>query len=189
MSRSDDEETLRAWELLRADAVYDCRVFSVIKRLSRSGRTGRTHDVYVLKTPDWVNIIPLTTDGQVVMIRQFRHGVADVTLEVPGGLIDATDADPLLAARREMVEETGYDSDHIEPLGVVHPNPALQGNRCHTYVARDVVRRGEPQHGQMEYTAPVLVPLAEIPQRIQTGAITHALVIVAFHWLALTEQA
>jgi 8-oxo-dGTP pyrophosphatase MutT (NUDIX family) len=95
----------------------------------------------------------------------------------------------MVAARREMVEETGYDSDVIESLGFTHPNPALQDNRCHTFLARDVVRRGVPRNDTMEHTEPVLVPLARIADLIRSGAITHALAIVAFHWLLLADNA
>jgi 8-oxo-dGTP pyrophosphatase MutT (NUDIX family) len=162
----------RPWEVIETQAVHDCRVFTLVKRRSRSPRTARVHDVYVLDAPDWVNIVPLTADGHVVMGRQYRHGVAGVTLENPGGMLDATDVDPGVAARREMFEETGHDSERIEALGHAHPNPAIQRNRCHTFVARDVVRRAEPQLGQMEHTEPVLVPLARIPARIRSGAIS-----------------
>ncbi len=132
-----------------------------------------------------MNIVPLTPDDQVVMVRQFRHGVRDYTLEVPGGMVDPEDASPLVAARREMVEESGFDSDRVEPLGVVHPNPAIQNNRCHTFVAYDVVRRHVPVFDSTEETEVVLVPLASVPDLIRSGRITHALVITAFHWLAL----
>jgi protein-tyrosine-phosphatase/8-oxo-dGTP pyrophosphatase MutT (NUDIX family) len=176
------------WEVVETQALHDCRVFTLVKRRSRSPRTAHVHDVYVLDAPDWVNIVPLTADGHVVMVRQYRHGVADVTLEIPGGMLDATDVDPGVAARREMFEETGYDSERIEALGQTHPNPAIQGNRCHTFVAHDVVRRAEPQLGQMEHTEPVLVPLARIPELILSGTISHALVIVAFHRLGLAAM-
>jgi ADP-ribose pyrophosphatase len=177
------------WETLETEPVYDCRVFSVLRRRNRSPRTGGVHDFHVLEAPDWVNIVPITAAGQVVMVRQYRHGIADVTLEIPGGMVDAADASPLAAARREMVEETGYDSDDVVPLGAIHPNPALQGNRCHTFLARSVVPRGIPVVEGTEHTEPVLVPLADIPDLIRRGTITHALVVVAFHWLLLHEPA
>jgi 8-oxo-dGTP pyrophosphatase MutT (NUDIX family) len=175
----------RPWEILGAETVYDCRLFSVVCRQGRSPRTGKVHDAFILEAPDWVNIVPLTADGHVVMVRQYRHGVTDITLEVPGGMMDPEDTDPLIAARREMVEETGYDSERVESLGFTHPNPAIQGNRLHTFVARDVVRRGAPRHGHTEHTEPVLVRLAEIPDLVRSGQITHALVVVAFHRLLL----
>ena len=85
----------------------------------------------VLDCPDWVNIIPLTDDGQVVLIRQFRHGTQSVTLEVPGGVVEA-DESPEAAAVRELAEETGYVPERVKSLGFVSPNPAIQGNRSYT---------------------------------------------------------
>lgn len=176
---------LHTWQRLAADIVYECRIFSLRRDVSRFSRDDAEHEFHVLETPDWCNIIPLTPDQQVVMVRQFRHGVRDYTLEVPGGVVDPEDASPLVAARREMVEESGFDSERIEPLGVIHPNPAIQANRCHTFVAYDVERRLAPAFDSTEETEVVLVPLASIPDLICSGRITHALVVVAFHWLAL----
>lgn len=117
------------WEVLVSEMMYRCRIFSVRRDQSRSGRTGLRHDFHVIETRDWVNIIPLTAARQVVMVRQFRHGVRDLTLEVPAGIIDDTDASPQVAALRDLREETGYASAHVVPLGVVHPNPASLTDR------------------------------------------------------------
>ena len=176
---------LHTWERLAADIVYECRIFSLRRDRSRFSRDQVEHDFHVLEVPDWVNIVPLTPDERVVLVRQYRHGVRDYTLEIPGGMLDPKDDSPLVAARREMVEETGYDSDRVEPLGVIHPNPAIQANRCHTFVARDVTLLHGTSFDSTEETEVVLAPLAEIPQLIRDGRITHALVVVAFHWLAL----
>jgi ADP-ribose pyrophosphatase len=176
---------LHTWERLSAQIVYECRIFSLRRQRSRFSRDQAEHDFHVIESPDWVNIVPLTAAREVVMVRQFRHGVADYTLEVPGGMIDTPDEAPILAARREMMEETGYDSDRVEPLGAIHPNPAIQSNRCHSFVAYDVRRVREPQFDSTEETEVVLVPLAKIPALIRSGEITHALVVVAFHWLAI----
>ena len=185
MARRPPDDSARPWEVLAVETVYECRLFSVVRQQGRSPRTGQVHDAFVLDAPDWVNIIPITAADEVVMVRQYRHGVTDITLEVPGGMMDPGDPDPRVAARREMLEETGYDSEAVEPLGFIHPNPALQGNRCHTFVARDVVRRRAPQHGHTEHTEPVLIPLDDIPAMIRSGVISHALVVVAFHRLWL----
>jgi ADP-ribose pyrophosphatase len=182
---SHKPETLRPWETLGASRVYDCRLFSVTESRRRSPRTGELHDFYVLESPDWVNIVPLTPDRRVVMIHQYRHGIGEFTLEIPGGMVDAEDPSPLLAARREMREETGYDSDDVVALGVIHPNPAIQGNRCHTFLARDVEPRGGVSFDSTEETEVVLVSLDEIPRLVREGTINHALVVVAFHHLML----
>jgi ADP-ribose pyrophosphatase len=181
-------EKLRPWTAHATQAAYDCRVFSVTEHRRRSPRTGELHDFYVLDSPDWVNIIPLTPDRRVVMVLQYRHGIDGFTLEIPGGMVDEEDASPLEAGRREMREETGYDGDDVVPIGVIHPNPAIQSNRCHTFLARNVELAGPVAFDTTEETEVVLVPLDEVPELIREGAISHALVVVAFHHLLLRER-
>ena len=83
------------------------------------------------------------------------------------------------------IDVCGFDSEDVRPLGAIHPNPAIQANRCHTFVAYDARPCGEPAFDSTEETEVVLVPLADVPDRIRDGTITHALVVVAFHWLSL----
>jgi ADP-ribose pyrophosphatase len=173
---------LQPWTIVATELLANLRVFELHRERSRSPRTGAEHDFYVLRGTDWCNIIPLTDDGQVVMIRQFRHGTREVTLEVPGGMVDPGDPSPLEAARRELLEETGYAADVVAPIGVIHPNPAIQRNACHSFVARGARRVAAPAFDQTEDIEVVLVPLAEIPERLARGEITHALVVVAFAW-------
>ena len=180
--------SLKAWQRLRSRTVYSCRIFSLREDHKRSPRTGRGHDFYILEAGDWVNIIPLTPDDRVVLIRQYRHGVEAMTLEIPGGMVDAEDPSPLHAARREMQEETGYDSADIIPLGALHPNPAIQANHCHSFLARTAHKRFDPPFDTTEEPEVVLVPLADIPDLIRGGDITHALVVVAFHWHHLLTE-
>jgi 8-oxo-dGTP pyrophosphatase MutT (NUDIX family) len=182
-----DRRALHTWERLAAELVYQCRIFSLRRERSRFSRDDVEHEFHVLECPDWVNVVPLTPDGDVVMVRQFRHGIQDVTLEVPGGMVDAHDPSPLVAARREMREESGFDGDRIEALGTIHPNPAIQANRCHSFVAYDVERRYTPMFDSTEETEVVLVPHASVPALLRDGVITHALVVVAFEWLWLRD--
>ncbi len=180
---------IKPWQRLDTEMVYTCRVFSLRRDRSRSPRTGSDHDFFILDACDWVNVVPLTTDERVVMVRQYRHGVGDFTLEIPGGMIDAEDPSPLVAARREMVEETGWDSDDLVELGAVHPNPAIQGNRLHTFLARGVEDLHDTHFDTTEETEVELVPLAEIPQLVASGTISHALVVSAFYLLDLWRRA
>ncbi len=170
------------WKTVESHKVYSTRIFDLHHHRRHHHQRGN-HDFYVLEAPDWVNIIPLTDDEQVVMVRQFRHGTESFTLEIPGGMVDADDADPKAAARREMEEESGYDSDDIIELGKVHPNPAIQGNYCHTFLARGVQQGEKRELDTTEETEVVLVPLASIKDLIAGGEITHALVIAAFSFL------
>lgn len=174
---------IRPWKRLDTEMVYRCSVFSLRRDRSLSPRTGSEHEFFVLDAGDWVNVVPLARDGNVVMIRQYRHGLGDFTLEIPGGMVDADDPSPLHAARREMVEETGWDSEDLIALGSVHPNPAIQGNRLHTFLAREVERLHEPRFDTTEETEVELVPLDAIPGLVADGTISHALVISAFYLL------
>ncbi len=176
---------LGPWVRVDQSTVCETRVFNVLRHTSRSPRTDRQHDFYVLDAGDWVNIIPLTDDDRVVLIRQYRHGIEDFTLEIPGGMVDDTDASPQVAAEREMLEETGYGARVLVPLGRIHPNPAIQANYCHTFLARGATYATEPSFEGTEETEVVLEPLERIPDLIRGEKITHALVVVAFHWLAL----
>ena len=84
--------------------------------------------------PDWVNVIPVTPQGKVVVIRQYRHGTGEISLEIPGGVVDAGESHEE-TARRELLEETGYTAGEIIPIGRVAANPAIQDNHMHTFLA------------------------------------------------------
>jgi len=160
--------------------VFETRVFRVDSHKLVSPRTGAEHDFFILDCADWCNIVPLTRDNQVVMVRQHRYGTREETLELPGGMIDAGDPSPLEAARRELLEETGYRANQIVQTGVIAPNPAMQSNRTWSFLARDVEKVAEPELDGGEDIEVVTVPLVEIPARVARGEISHALVVVAF---------
>lgn len=170
------------WKTLSSELAYDCRVFRLDKHSRANSR--KRGEFFVLSGNDWVNIIPLTANNEVVMVEQFRHGTQEVTLEIPGGLIDDDEA-PLDAARREMNEETGYDGEEIVHLGTIEPNPAIQSNRCHSFLVRNVRVVMDMRPDEFEEIRLKLVPLNEIPRLITGGVITHALVVVAFMYFAL----
>jgi 8-oxo-dGTP pyrophosphatase MutT (NUDIX family) len=170
------------WKPVQSECIQHFRVFDLMRETYISPRTGDPYPFYVLQTWDWANIIPITEDNQVVMIRQFRAGTRSITLEIPGGLVDPEDRSPLEAARREMREETGYDSDEIVPLGTVHPNPAIMNNRCYSFLANNVALTGVQELDQGEDIDVSLIALERIPDLIRSGEITHGLVLNAFQW-------
>jgi 8-oxo-dGTP pyrophosphatase MutT (NUDIX family) len=176
-----------AWKRERSEQVADCRVFKVRRDISADPRDGRAHDFYIIEATDWINIIPLTSDGQVVLIEQYRHGTGEISLEIPGGMVDPGES-PASAATRELLEETGYEASEVVFLGKTRPNPAIQDNWIHTFLARGVERRGEPKNDGTEQTIVRLVPLERISALIAGGEIDHSLVVVGFHWLGLREQ-
>jgi ADP-ribose pyrophosphatase len=181
---SDDDSQL-VWHRERSEQVADCRVFKVRRDFSTDPRDGKEHDFYVIEAPDWINVIPLTKDGRVVLIEQYRHGTESISLEIPGGMVDPGE-EPRATAARELFEETGYEAVEVILLGRTRPNPAIQNNWIHTFLARGVEYRQEPLNQGTERTRVRLETLARIPSLIREGAIDHSLVVVGFHWLALS---
>lgn len=181
---SDDSAV---WQRVSSEQVADCRVFRVRRDLSQSPRDKSQHDFYCIEAPDWVNIIPLTANDEVVMIEQYRHGTGEVTLEIPGGMVDEGES-PRESAARELLEETGYLAAKTIELGRARPNPAIQDNWIHLFLAPDASYTRAPQFDTTEHTVVRLVPLAQIPALIADATITHALVIVAFYRLWLYQQ-
>jgi 8-oxo-dGTP pyrophosphatase MutT (NUDIX family) len=171
-----------SWQVVRTEVVADCRVFKVRRDVSHDRRDSREHDFFVIEAPDWINVVPLTVDGQVILIEQYRHGSKKVTLEIPGGMVDEHES-PEETAVRELLEETGYRAGAIELLGRVRPNPAIQNNWLHSFVARDCVLAQPPQPDSLEQIDVRLAALEEVPRLIAIGAIDHALVIAAFYYL------
>lgn len=169
------------WEKLASETMADYRIFQARKDTRRSPRTGNIHHFFVLESPDWVNVIPLTADNKVVMIHQFRHGREQVTLEIPGGIVDKEDESPAQTARRELREETGYEVDHVVHIGTVDPNPAFLDNRCYTYLALGARRTHIPQFDGAEDIAVEEIPLDDIPGLVRARRISHALVVAAFY--------
>lgn len=173
---------LRPWRRVGTTRLQRCRVFDLDEvRFEAPDRAG-AETFYRIEAPDWINVIPLRPDGAVLFVRQYRFGTEEFTLEIPGGMCDPGEL-PLDAARRELREETGHDAGEMLALGFVHPNPAIQTNRCHSFLARDLTEAGPTQPDEHEAFEQELVALAQVPDRIRDGSITHSLVVAAFHLL------
>ena len=177
---------VKPWRELRREPIADCRVFQVEKSVAESPVDGEAHDYFRITSADWVQIIPITAAGEVVMVRQYRHGSQSIVLEIPGGLIDPGE-DPAVAAARECLEETGYRASRVERLGDLNPNPAIHNHRLHSYFAYGVEKAGEIQNTATEQTEVELVPLERVPALLREGAIDHILVAATL-WRFLNEQ-
>ncbi len=178
----------KRWTALETEFLQDCAVFTVSRTASLSPRTGIQHTFYRIDSTDWVNIVPVTDQEEVVMVRQYRHGLGEITLEIPGGMVDPGES-PQAAATRELLEETGYRARRVKSIGAVSPNPALIGNRVHTFAALGAERVAEIRNEGAEETQVELVPLDDLPERVQSGDIDHALVIAALHFFELSRPA
>jgi ADP-ribose pyrophosphatase len=168
------------WNRIHSKTIGSFRIFTIREDRYQLPRNHQEAPFYILESNDWVNVIPVTEDGEVLLIRQFRFGIEEVTLEIPGGIVDVGFT-PLEAGRKELLEETGYASDRWDYLGVVHPNPAFLNNRCHTFLARDVKKIAEIELEESEEIEVLQVPFGKIKELIGEGVISHSLVICAFH--------
>jgi 8-oxo-dGTP pyrophosphatase MutT (NUDIX family) len=168
------------WRVLADDHLQHCKVFDVHRATMESPRTGDPHPFYRIESPAWVNVVALTDQDELVMVRQWRHGARAVTLEIPGGLVDPGET-PAAAAARELLEETGFRAGQLTSLGSINPNPALFANRCHMQVAQDCERVAEIQNSATEETVVELLPLAQLPALLRDGGVDHALVVAALY--------
>ena len=179
---------IQPWKTLRSAPLGDFRIFKMRSDFKLSPRTGQEHDFYVLDSVDWVNIIAVTPDQQLVMVEQYRHGSNTIELEVPGGMMDPHETDPVATAVRELREETGYQGENARLLGRIHSNPAILSNRTHTVL----IENCRPQHGvefdRGEDLMTRLVPVADIPTLVADEKIGHSLVVVALYHFELWQR-
>jgi len=170
---------MKPWPIIESTEGPDMGLFRIRTNRCRSPRTGQEHNFYVIDFPSWVQIIPITPDDQVVMIRQYRHGCGQVLLELPGGLIDEDDLSPHEAATRELLEETGYQGKDLVLLTKTHPQPAVLNHMGLTYLARDVKRIAEPKLDAAEDIEVCSIALQRIPEMIRSGEINHGQAVMA----------
>jgi 8-oxo-dGTP pyrophosphatase MutT (NUDIX family) len=173
---------VKPWRRIDSRSIHSCGIFELSQVRFRPPDARPADWFYLIDAPHWINVIPLTDDDRVLLIRQYRFGTEELTLEIPGGMCDA-DEPPEEAARRELREETGHDAESLVEIGWVHPNPAIQNNRCYTYLARGLRKVGNPEPDAHESFEQLTVPLSDIPGMIERREITHALVVTAFKLL------
>lgn len=175
------------WKRKTSKQLADCRVFKVREDFCERESDNLAHSFFVIENPDWVNVIALPTENQVVLIEQFRHGTEEIILEIPGGMIDEGEQ-PETAARRELLEETGFVSDKLVYLGKSRPNPAIQNNWIYHFAALNCEKIQETAFDEHESVVTKIVALDKIPQLIAAEQITHSLVLAGFYKLELAKN-
>ena len=171
--------SLTPWKILSSRHIYPrFRVDTV------EVANGKTFEPFVFEFRSWANTVAITKNNEVVLVKQYRHGVQKNLLELPGGVVDEGE-DPLAGARRELMEETGYSAENFVEVGRIYPNPAIQENTLFCYLATDVELTGEQHFDETEEIEVHLVKLDELLDMVRNGKFKHALhVAVLFQALA-----
>ncbi|OFZ95177.1 MAG: hypothetical protein A2Z64_02515 [Betaproteobacteria bacterium RIFCSPLOWO2_02_67_12] len=170
---------IRPWPRLASQPVFDAGLFSVTRDRTRSPRTGAECEVHVVHMVDWLMTVALTADGELVLVRQYRHGSRAASLEIPGGLHDGEGEPPEEGAARELTEETGYGGGVLSLLGDLSPQPAFLSNRVRIYLARGVRRTASPRPDAGEDLEVLLLDPREVPARIASGEMNNAMTVAA----------
>lgn len=162
------------WTTLGSTPGPELPLFRVRYDTLRHPVSAATFERLVLETADWVNVVAVTPDKKLVMVEQYRFGVAELTIEPVGGIVDAGE-DSLAAAKRELLEEAGYGQGKWRYLGSVQANPAFHDNLCHHWLAEDVVPVQPPAPDEGEAIRVHCMTLAEVAEAFSDGRLRHSL--------------
>ena len=179
---------IKPWKKIRSTPAGDFRIFKIRSDTCVNPRTGKEHDFFILDSVDWVNVVAITPDQRLVMVEQYRHGSNTVELEIPGGMMDAGETDPVATAVRELREETGYAGENARILGRVRSNPAILSNTTFTVLIENCRLKHGVEFDSGEDLITRLIPVAEIPKLVAGEKISHSLVVVALYHFDLWQR-
>lgn len=166
------------WQETSKELVLKSIIFKIFKVGFKSDKSGKSGFFDVIETRDWINIVPITKDQKVIMVKQFRFGSKEVTLEFPAGAMEVGE-NPLESAKRELLEETG-STGKVVASGTCKPNPAFLNNTCFHFVATDVEIHKEQCLDHYEEIEMVQIPVNEIDGLMASGKINHSLSIASW---------
>lgn len=166
------------WRRGARRSLLKTRIFEVTSVDYSHPTRRKDRDFLVIDAADWGIVVPVTADGQLVMVRQFRFGIGALSWELPGGIIEPGE-EPVAAVRRELAEETGYAGGEVHVLGSVHPNPAIFSNRCHVVAVTGVTRTVEVAWDADEEIEIATRPIDQVLAEARNGLLTHALMLSA----------
>lgn len=179
-----------SWLQISETTLFHSHFMSFKSQVCRSSEDGREMNFYVLHSKNWCNIIPVTEEGKIVLIKQYRIGIAEHTIEIPGGVVEEGDSSYLETALREMTEETGYTQvagGKCVDLGWSYPNPAIQNNRCSSFIVGPVKKTRQQNVDPGEMIETFEVTIEEMASLLADGKIKHALIAQAFLFLFLQD--
>lgn len=170
---------IKKWKIIASKLVLNnfwCRV----KQDKVELPNGKIIDDYFVNIrPDIALVLPITRNQEIVFVRQYRHGVASILLELPAGTFDPAKEDSLNTAARELEEETGYVAEKLVKLGTLYDNPVKDSNKIHLFKAENVTPNGKQQLDVTEEVEVVVIPIAEVKEKIKQGEINVAGTVAA----------
>jgi 8-oxo-dGTP pyrophosphatase MutT (NUDIX family) len=175
---SDQPPLPQRWKKLRSEPLLTTRIFDVNRTVFLHPHRSQEQDFVVIQAPDWVNVLALTPDHQLVLVRQFRYGTDAFSIEIPGGVMDPGE-EAVAAGVRELREESGFVGTNARLLGTVHPNPAMQNNRCHLVLVEQARPTAKLDWDPDEEFEIMTKPVDEVYSLAYRGEITHAMVLDA----------
>lgn len=170
------------WNIIEDELHAECRIFDVHKRKMVRDSDKKKGDFYVIDTNDWVNVLAVTAEQNIILVRQFRYGTQKYSLEPPGGVIEQGE-DPVLAGQRELLEETGYSGEDAKIIGTVFPNAAIMSNRCYFLLLKDVKKTNDVSFDPHEELETVKVPVKQLQELVKSGEISHSIGVNAVYHL------
>ena len=170
--------SLKHWKILESKYLYK-RSGMAVRVDQCETHNGDIFDPYVIESKDWVNVIALTKSREVILVRQYRHGVGDVLLEIPAGIMDDEDESPKQTAQRELLEETGYTGRQFIEVGKAYSNPATHTNVTYSFLALDVEKVEQQKLDNTEEIEISLIPFDEFISLVKSGGLPQALHVCA----------
>ena len=178
--------SIEPWVTTRENVEYTTNIFKVLSREMEIPSEGHNGVFSILDCPEWVNVIALAQNGDIILVEQYRFGIEQPSLELPGGICDPGE-DILETAKRELLEETGYSSDEWISLGKVAANPAMQNNYNHTYLAKGCIKTEEQDLDESERIHVHTMELVKFLDMVGRGEVTHSLMVAAIGKFLLSE--
>ena len=177
---------LENWKLQKVKTIFKSLPFNLLKKIYLNPTTKKQFEAFVVDSPAWANIVAINDKNEILLVRQFRFGTDKIEMEIPGGCLNKGEA-PKKGAQRELKEETGFhvELDNLKQIGVVDANPAIQNNRCYTFLAENISSLGEQILDPDEIIEFEFASQEQVRKYIRNGQITNTYIIAAIHWLAL----
>jgi ADP-ribose pyrophosphatase len=165
----------KPWQHLESVYIHKEKWFNLRSDKVLKGNGEQMDDYYVMEFSNWVNVLPVTTDGKIILVKQYRYALGVWSIEVPGGIMDPHETNPEEAAKRELLEETGYSCGKIEEVAIIAPNPAIQNNRMYCYLATGCELTHEQSFDENEEIEVLIVTMDELKAMLRNNEIVQSL--------------